>query len=111
MNTYTLLQGAVSANLSEVSYSPVSSDVENNTPYVIEDSISAVADKDLKNGPATVHYNGKSYPVTITKHEIGEQTEGDGEEEEEMTFEIDLEAVDGSLLKLAEDLDLLEGHS
>lgn len=117
MNNYTIRQGDVSATLSEVSYSPVSSDIENNTPYVIEDFISADADRELTTGGATIHYNGNTYPVLIEvwptpmSNEQADGEDEDGDEETEPTFSIEITPTEGTLPRLADMLGLLEEYS
>lgn len=107
-----LSQGDVTAGLSEIFYKPAEGFQEGNTWYVAEESISAESDRELTDGPATLHYTGKQFPVTVSVLEF-EAEPGDEDAEIEgaepaCIVEIDF---DEGLPKLARALGLADDPS
>jgi hypothetical protein len=89
MVNLTLRQGDVIAKLSKVRYRPDEGFQEDNTWQVAEASISVESDTKLRNGPATILYEGREFPVTVSVFEL-EMVPGqeDGEDESACTIEI-----------------------
>lgn len=81
MENFTLHQGAVTAQLSEVSYQPAEGFQEDNTWHVAEESLSAEADTKLTDGPATIRHGDKDFPVKVTVLEFESLP---GEEDDEL---------------------------
>jgi hypothetical protein len=73
MTEYKLTQGTTVGTLDDLYFSPVSSAVEDNTPYVIEASIQATSDTVFENGPAEISFDGKSFPVVVSVGEFDEE--------------------------------------
>jgi hypothetical protein len=105
MSNVTLRQGDVVAKLSEVCYRPDEGFLEDNTWHVAEASISAESDTKLKDGLATIEYDGKEFPITVSvlEFELGPDEEDD---ESESACTIDIAFAEG-LPKLAQALRLL----
>lgn len=107
MSKISIKQGRVSVIVSDICYSPVSSGIEDETPYVIDEFLSATVDQELKNGDALLCFAGQEHAVILA---VGGFVE-DLEDDEDPIFELELEPVDGSLPRLADALGLLANYT
>ena len=108
MATITLRQGDFIANLSEVAYRPAEGFQQENTWQVVDESISAASDVKLKDGEATIQYNGTEFPVSVSVLEFeATLSEEDEPQEEETACVLEIGSIQ-SLPKMALALGLLD---
>lgn len=106
MPQFTLRQGNLVAKLSQVRYQPNEGLQENNTWYVDEAFIAAGSDKKLTNGPATLEYAGKKFPITVSVFEVDTAWDDEDCEFPSPVCEIEIGYAEG-VKQLARDLGLL----
>ncbi len=104
MSKITIQQGNVKAIVSDICYSPASSGIEDATPYVIEELLSATVEEELRDGDAVLIVDGNAYPVVLEAADFIE-------EDEDSVYEVEITPVEGSLPKLADALGLLDTYS
>lgn len=111
MSEITLIQGGVTATLSELAYYSPQGIQEQGAWYATEECIAADSDTQLQSGPATLIHSGKEYLVKVNVMEFGEASgEEDDPEEDKPAYMIEMEYAHG-LPKLAYILGLLDAYN